>query len=161
MTYSGISYVPSHKNWENSRSKHWVALNSVTELWLGKAILRIAAEQLEERELDPTPSGTHVPRQRGWLECAHSEKPRKATAGLLSKRGPWCQRSGEGTGSQRLCFNSCRPGWSHLGVLQKASSVWRKTAMAKALVEQATTAPSPTQSGWAHSLLILTLWKWQ
>lgn len=33
-------------------------------------------------------------------------------------------------------LNSCRQGWSHLGVLQKAASVWRKTAMARALVEK-------------------------
>lgn len=39
MTDSGISYIPSHKNWKTVTQRIWVALNSVAALWLGKAVL--------------------------------------------------------------------------------------------------------------------------
>lgn len=57
--------------------------------------------------------------------------------------------------------SSCWHGWSHLGVLQKAQPVWRKTAMAKALAEESTITLSPIKSCLHHSLLILNPWKLQ
>lgn len=163
MIYNGISYRPF--SWEVRKQSlqvsEWHLVLSQSSGWETLFSVREAPQQ-KPREPDASPEAPEPRDREGALNvCTGKTTASHSWVTERVNKEPPGTSGEERAQAHAACVNASQQGWSHLGVPQKASSVWRKTAMAKAPVEKSTTCLSPIHSCWCHCPLILTLWEVQ